>query len=236
MHIEGRQILSAEYIEERTEQLLVHYNPNYFDYVKATPLMEIIDFLREKHQVIFRFDDYLGFSERGERILGATNPKKRVILVDASLKADEHKFNFTLAHELGHLALHRKLKIVYNDAADEGSETINERLGNSKNFKTEADWMEWQANYYASALLMPKQTFIAGLVLQQRELGISRVGKIFIDDQRTNQADYWKLLSMLSKFFRVSQMAVEIRLHKLNLIDDRRNCKSLRGIIENLGF
>lgn len=236
MRIEGRQILSAGYIEARSEQLLTHFNPKIFEQVKPTHLRDLADFLTRKHQVIFRLEEHLGFSENGERILGAFNPKKRIILVDRSLKADEHKFNFTIAHELGHLALHRNLKIVYEDNSIEPTETINEKLGNSKHFKTEADWVEWQANYYASALLMPKQTFIAGLVLQQRQLGISRVGRIFIDDQRTNQSDYWRLISMLSEFFRVSQAAVEIRLLKLGLVDDHRNGRSLKSIIDSLDF
>jgi len=236
MRIEGRQILSAEFIEMRSEQLLTHFNPNIFDQVKATPLMDLADFLTQRHQVIFHFEEHLGFSENGARILGAFNLKKRVIIVDSSLKADEHKFNFTLAHELGHLALHRNLKIVYDDESDGSSDTINERIGSSKHFKTEADWIEWQANYYASALLMPKQTFISGLIFHQRQLGISRVGKIFLDDQRRNQSDYRQLISMLSTFFKVSQTAVEIRLSKLGLVNDHRSGRSLRSILDDIGF
>ena len=237
MRIEGRKILSSEDIEVKSAQMLAHFNPQILQYVQATPLMGLVTFLEQKHQIIFRFDDHLGFSDKGERILGAFNPKKRVIIIDASLKADEHKFNFTLAHELGHLALHRNIKLIFDDKyAEEPSETVNEKIGSKKTIKTEAEWMEWQANYYASALLMPKETFRAALILHQQELGISRVGKIFIDDQRSNQSDYWQLITMLSKFFKVSQTAIEIRLLKLGLVEDHRSGRSLKSILDDFGF
>jgi Zn-dependent peptidase ImmA (M78 family) len=85
----------------------------------------------------------------------------------------------------------------------------------------ESDWLEWQANYYASTLLMPKDTFKAALILSQQKIGISRVGKIFVDNQPANQADFYKLITMLSEFFKVSRTAVDIILKKMGLVEDR---------------
>jgi Zn-dependent peptidase ImmA (M78 family) len=236
MRILGRQILSAEEIESRAETLLLHLDANILKYVKPTPLIELTSYLTEKHGIIFRFDENLGFSEKGERLLGAFNPKKRVILVDASLKADEHKFNFTLAHELGHLSLHRNIKMTPNGKEDAPTDTINERIGSTNAIRSEADWLEWQANYYASALLMPREIFKAGLIMQQKQMGISRVGSIFVDHQPSNQSDFFQLLTRLSQYFKVSKTAVEIRLLKLNLVDDRRGGQSIRSLLDSLNF
>jgi Zn-dependent peptidase ImmA (M78 family) len=224
MKILKRPILSAEQIEQKASVLLTHFHKQYFDYIKPTPLLDITRFLSEKYSITFIFDNTLGFSEDGARVLGACNIRKRVLLVDSSLKNDEHKFNYTLAHELGHLALHRNLKIQLDSTnnPNEPKDTVKESGYETSNLNTEADWVEWQANQYASCLLMPKTIMKAALILKQRELGISRTGKIFVDNQSCNQVDYFEIISRLSVFFKVSRTAVEYRLNKLNLVDDRR--------------
>jgi hypothetical protein len=49
-------------------------------------------------------------------------------------------------------------------------------------------------------------------------------------------ADFYKLITMLSDFFKVSRTAVDIRLKKLGLVDDRRRGGPLGRIIDDLGF
>jgi Zn-dependent peptidase ImmA (M78 family) len=168
--------------------------------------------------------------------LGAYNPIKRVVIIDSSLKSDIQKFNFTLAHELGHLALHRNLKFKYNkhDANNE-EETIME-ASTKKKLKTDSDWMEWQANYYASSLLMPAEIFKTALVIEQNKLGISRTGMIYVDNQPCNQQAFYQLINLLSQRFEVSKSAVEYRLQKLKLVDDKRkNFRSVSNILNGLG-
>lgn len=235
MKIEGRQKLSANDIERKSDQLLSYYKKDFLDYVQPTPLKKIANFLNDKHGIEFDFKSYLGFSEDGLRILGAFNPFKKMILVDASLEQYEEKFNFTLAHELGHLALHRNLSINYEiEDESELTETISEIGFENRNLKSEIEWVEWQANAYASSLLMPSLIFQSALIQTQKNMGIGRWGKLFVDNQPINQADFIEVISRLGNYFKVSKTAVEYRLRKLNLIDDhRRGLRFLRNYLDN---
>jgi Zn-dependent peptidase ImmA (M78 family) len=213
MKVIGRKHYNGENIEIRAMELLSLFEADYFQSVKATPLLKIAQFLEQKYKIIFDFEATLGFTENGQRIVGAFNPRKRIILIDSSLKDDAKKFNFTLAHEIGHLALHRNISFEREELDDkpETQETIHEFIYGTKRIKTEMEWLEWQANIYASSLLMPIKFITAALVKKQLELGISRVGKIFVDEQMCNQLDYNKLISLLSDLFNVSKSAMEYR-------------------------
>ncbi len=223
MIIKGLEALSSIQIEDKSNRLLNYFNAEHLKRVQATPLLKIVDFLRLKHNIRFEFGGALGFNESSYKILGACNPKKRIILIDCSLSENTSKFNFTLAHELGHLALHRNLEIKYSEKEDgKNLNIISENSQNGKKKKTDIDWMEWQANQYASSLLMPMQIFRTALIIIQEELGLSKRGTIFIDEQQDNQITFFKILSSLSLKFGVSKTAVQIRLNTLKLINDKR--------------
>jgi Zn-dependent peptidase ImmA (M78 family) len=211
--------------------LLTLFSPEYFKIVKPTPLLSIVDFLKKQYNIVFNFDVTLGFSLDNSRILGACNPTKRVIFIDPAVKQDEHKFNFTLAHELGHLALHRDIKIVHELNDDSDAETIHENYSFKKELKSDSDWLEWQANFYASALLMPDDIFATELTIIQKKLGY-RVGKIYVDKQPCNQKSFYVVVNLLSDYFHVSKSAVEYRISSLKLIDDQRR-KSLSDYLKN---
>lgn len=221
MKIEGRPKYNANSIEVKSKKLLTTYSPDYFATIKPTPLLSIVDFLKTTYYIFFDFEVNLGFSADNSRMLGACNPIKKVILIDSSLKSDEHKFNFTLAHELGHLALHRGVKITHAPDDNINIETVNETPIAKTGFNTESEWMEWQANYYASALLMPDNIFTSKLVQIQKQLG-ARIGKIYVDKQPCNQQRLYEIIGMLGGFFHVSFSAAKYRLNALKLIDDKR--------------
>lgn len=101
---------------------------------------------------------------------------RNTILINSFLveqKNQEHRYYFTLAHELGHWYLHRK--DAYIDSQQQcifELTTINSGRNRfvddvnifthsrKKKLRSEEDWLEWQANYFASCILMPKKTFI----------------------------------------------------------------------------
>src|SRR5882762_2138985 len=101
MRVEGIKQLSMEDIETRSELLLKLCRRDHLDYSLPTPFSKIIEVL-SANGVQFDFQRTLGFSDNGQRIIGATNLKKHIVLLDSSLKWGTHRFNFTLAHELGH--------------------------------------------------------------------------------------------------------------------------------------
>lgn len=127
----------------------------------STPIEEIAEFdlrlnidfdnLKEEFQ--------LGDSKQGdEQILGAMVFSSKQIFIDETLDPEENprnegRFRFTIAHELGHWVLHRHLfknetKAVATLRGSEGKYSLRQKTPNAR--------LEWQANYFASCILMPK--------------------------------------------------------------------------------
>lgn len=97
------------------------------------------------------------------------------ILINSFLAEDdsqEHRLRFTLAHEVGHWYLHRQEAYI-----DDGQSSLfdmsysKNRIDRyvdsksttkllSKKIVTDEDRREWQANYFASCILMPRKTII----------------------------------------------------------------------------
>lgn len=219
MIVQELERLTGDAIDDRATKLLLHFKDNYFQFLRPTYVRDIADFLQDKHQIQFDFTATLGFGTDGGKIIGAFNPIKKIILIDASLSTDESKFNFTLAHEFGHLALHRNIKLIY-EADDEKSSS--DTLALKEKCRTDSDWMEWQANRYAAALLLPKTMLEQKLVKVQYEMGISRVGHIIINQHPSSYAEYTQILTILSGYFKASMTAVRIRLQNLKMVTDYR--------------
>lgn len=79
---------------------------------------------------------------------------KTLIKVNSEIPYEEKK-RFTIAHELGHYLLHDKLDLeVHND----NSNTLNWFQSTEKQAKKGIQ--EWEANDFATELLMPKDLFI----------------------------------------------------------------------------
>lgn len=118
--------------------------------------------------------------------------KAGTMLIDASLLEEnsrEGRLRFTLAHELAHWIIHKK---IYEEINEDVS--IYE-AGNHENA------IEWQANYLATAILMPygkiKNSFHALRPVCNEEID---------------------LISRMAKIFGVSKQAMELRLKSMYLI------------------
>jgi Zn-dependent peptidase ImmA (M78 family) len=223
MKCTGLETLSREDIDSRSQRLLIYFHPHYFEKVKPTPLTQISEFLHNRHGISFHFDTHLGYNHSGVKILGACQLSQKKIVTDNSIRELETKFNFTLAHELGHLALHRKVKIT-EDAASQGIEdTALDMVSGKRKLTSDKDWLEWQANAYAASLLMPRKFVELVLLAVQEKLGIStNRGMIYLDDQSCNKMDFFQILREMAAYFKVSSSAIEYRLSHLGLLNDHR--------------
>jgi Zn-dependent peptidase ImmA (M78 family) len=90
---------------------------------------------------------------------------------------------FTIAHELGHYIVHYLLK----------KHSTGENPGKMMAFRKDSDRVEWEANWFAAAFLMPSQPFRA----QFEECGGN--------------------LDAVSSHFGVSKAAAEVRARSLGL-------------------
>lgn len=156
------------------------------------PISDIVD-LMERHGLIIvnvdfnsnKIDARSGYVEIGEK-------QYYIVLVNGK-KQNFFRDQFTLAHELGHYAMHAKLYYPQEDLLGQDYRTI-----------------ENEANQFASAFLMPKESF---------ESDLTKNGFINIDT----------FINLKSKW-NVSIATMVHRAHDLQLIDDKEYIKLQKQI------
>jgi Zn-dependent peptidase ImmA (M78 family) len=225
--------LYEEQIERHAAVLLAEFEQARGIVIKRhVPIEDIV----EKHLKLgIEFDDmHWLFNHprsglnRDPDILGAMLFHERRIVIDESLDPEENpsmegRYRFTLAHEVGHWRLHRHLS-----------------AGDSAQFALAPPsifcrWraqplIEWQADCYASCLLMPRKLVMAAWdemfpdrkprVVRPRT-AINRLFEWQIWDQDCSEIDdnVLDLIARpLAEQFLVSPIAMRIRLEKLRLL------------------
>ncbi|MFC1812596.1 ImmA/IrrE family metallo-endopeptidase [Thermodesulfobacteriota bacterium] len=179
----------------------------------VNPPIPVEDILERYLGVTLCFHD---FKEKHgmEGVLGATYVKKQLICADTKLLDDpsEGRLNFTWAHEAGHWVMHRKL-------VNNASNTI---LCRYKDAKLP---VEWQADYFASCLLMPEKKVKEAwdktygpdpLVIFNVRSALK--GPVYFDPSASN----WHLIAdrvcEAGGFSNVSKQAMIIKLQNLGLV------------------
>jgi Zn-dependent peptidase ImmA (M78 family) len=132
---------------------------------------------------------------------------------------DARRPRFTLAHELGHLLLGHGAYMV--------SESVDAKdIESSSNTDLAEDdiRLEWQANYFASCLLLPRDLFVASALNMAARMDLIDRGHglVFRDHQPVNVRNYYDLTSALMDAYGVSRTAVSIRLKGLGLLRESR--------------
>ena len=218
-------ILSRTLIDDEAKKFLIKYRPNALKEATKLDLENLIENdlglnidyqnLDENHQIlgatIFK-DGYMNVYNNGEKELKKFS--KNTMVFDIKLSEDykqEGRFLFTLAHEIGHWILHRKHFFI-----DEQQQNIFDLLENESrdNFiicvkrnesamlyvrkKTPEEWIEWQADNFASSLLMPKDIF-----------------KTTYEHLKEENMNKEQILRELSNIFGASKKACEIRINIL---------------------
>lgn len=215
--------LSYRRIESRAENALAWFDSRLLQSPRATPIDELVARLDAAGYLVACFDIPLGRSARGNKILGEFLLKPfPTIFIDPQLQRGGPRFRFTLAHELGHFTFHRNLALDFDELDTPRIRDTRHDLYLGRRNRTDRDWLEWQANAFASAILLPSRTLVRALVNKQQELGIRRPGRIFVDDQWHNRKDHKALLVHLQETFEVSRTTLVIRLKTLGLLEDRR--------------
>ena len=179
-------ILSRTQIDDEAKKFLIKYRPNALKEATKLDLENLIENdlglnidyqnLDENHQIlgatVFK-DGYMNVYNNGEKELKKFN--KNTMVFDIKLSEDykqEGRFLFTLAHEIGHWILHRKhffideqQQSIFHLLEDENRDNFiicvkrNESAMLYVRKKTPEEWIEWQADNFASSLLMPKDIF-----------------------------------------------------------------------------
>jgi Zn-dependent peptidase ImmA (M78 family) len=229
--VQGLKKYSKSQLETISKELLEIVDHEALKGCLPTPLDKIIKYLENTYKLTFDFENEID-SSIDKKIHGFFDVTKNKIAIDKSIIGTE-RFSFLLAHEIGHFILHRELKIhqeVYNSFKDSHYDFIANKhlLNNYRN------WIEWQANEFANNLIMPNSVFYTRLVYIQRQLGISRFGHIYLDDQPVNRKDFREITTYLSTFFNTTNKSVILKLESLQLITYDRKKDQYKTTLRNL--
>lgn len=240
----GLPIVSKNEIEQFAEIILNDYNS---ELINAPTVLDIEDFLEFYVGLEIDFKDLthdkstigmIVFSDGDIAIYDAQkNKAKRIrvnqgtIIIDNSLLQEEllTRGRFTLCHELAHWILHRHMYVVdqnqislFENIHEEKTSIIKCRNIDiestyKRQLRDDDDWMEWQADYMASALLMPKKSFITAVIKRFEHIGIKDKNyQMGTDSEKDLFIE--SLCYELAKLYNVSVIAVKIRLENLGLI------------------
>ncbi len=144
------------------------------------------------------------------------------IVVDSSLEDQEGRYHFTLAHEVGHWVLHKDIYLKDKNQLS----LLEEKKGPSiicrKSEQKKAE--EWQADYFAGALLMPKRMLMDVL----REENRKKTAWVYDHQVKRlwglEKEDYYRsVASLYNQRFGVSVQAMQIRLEQLGLLKEEVN-------------
>ena len=105
----------------------------------------------------------------------------RTVIIDNTLLEgnQEHRYRYTMGHEIGHDVFHSRYYAYNPDQMSMFDPTFERPMfkcravqpkSSNKRLWTDVDWMEWQANYFSSVLLMPATAVYAlwkGYVLKK---------------------------------------------------------------------
>ena len=156
------------------------------------------------------------YDNLSQGLLGTIDLRNNIITLSEDIISDTNRVHFTLAHEIGHLVLHRKFLRKEFSSVDD---YIDISILSDKNIKR----MEYQANVFASYLLLPERKFYYEVALLFKEYSITK-GRLYLDHQLCNRRNVSLILQRLSRKFQVSQQAIAIRLKNEKLLIEADNC------------
>lgn len=136
---------------------------------------------------------------------------------------------FTLAHELAHHFL-KHGQFMVREYCDEGDFVLHRKRIDDG---TDIARLEYQANYFAASLLMPRANFVADFwrELNRLEIRDKGFGPLYLDNQECNQQSYRAVTGALMAQYQVSRASTTIRLEGLGLLRDMRRTESASVIV-----
>jgi Zn-dependent peptidase ImmA (M78 family) len=215
-------------------------------YLPPTPI-EL--FVENEPDVSYRIDELRCDKSGAPLVLGLTGwdaqGRRQIVLnsklADSDRTSDHSRFNFTLAHELFHALEHlprvpkqtstslARTQVfvdwgVSHPSVAERAVARWTRANQPRSFTTQEDWREWQANTFASALLMPEWAIRAefrtrvGADATRASAADLREAALKIADQTGFETGDFD--QSLAQLFAVSRQAMAIRLLQLRLVKE----------------
>lgn len=224
----GIPILSAKQIEQLAICFLQKYDPKTLGFLRLVPIEKLLEYIGARDNIE---TGYEVLDQYKSEAAGLTDFDNKRVLIDEVLANNDNLellFNFACAHEIAHWELHRFKPITTGDNDEQRQKVIHRIVCDKKELKVCSErylspmgLVEWQANSFAAALLMPALQLKFLVHKWHEDEGIRNPGIIYLDDQPQNQLDYARLSESLSKYFHVSKQALRLRLKNLNILKEK---------------
>jgi len=231
-----REILSHPAIEQRVDRMLDYVLPDRGDDPTPPHLQRVVTVLKSQYDVRFSFSEELGRLPTGKRIFGTFAVAPLTIRVTSLLPKWSPGFQRTLAHELGHLALHRKMigKGKYISREKPIVDTARQLRYRETAELSDLGWVEWQANEFAMCLILPQRYLRVLVCSVQVEFGIRRnLGTMYLDDQPCNKRDCRRVVEKIAKASGAKTPLLWRRLRFLGILEDHQK-KRARPALDTL--
>ena len=198
--------------------------------VKFPVLTDDIEVLIEQHATLDMYADL--DAEYGSDVEGVTEfypGKKPVVKVSKRLSENEkfaNRLRTTMTHEFGHVRFHAYLWDMKFESpslfANLHSENVIVCKRDTIMSASKTDWMEWQAGYVCSAILVPASHIkkLVGQFFEEHSI----YGYISLSDVKIPS-----LIDLVASTYQVSKDAARVRLSALNLISENNNHSLLEG-------
>ena len=165
---------------------------------------------------VFRDGVVKVFDREKERIANIIVRANTVIIDNLVMERGKEGFaRFTGMHEGGHILMHYGVYSVFRSGQTCCRRDGVEKFGNGSNSQRTAEqWREYQADYFASAVVMPNATFIPAVNRFLRDHGV-RKGSISLgvdDDLDILARDL--LPEYVADIYGVSKRAATVKLRK----------------------
>ncbi|MDP1773120.1 MAG: ImmA/IrrE family metallo-endopeptidase [Methylobacter sp.] len=179
----------------------------------AIPLDEICEFLLTERGLEVRRGSSLA-----KGVFGIISFNPPVIKIDERQTGALSRTRFTLAHELGHFLLEHQ-RYMKREACHESDVNLENpgEIGIKDIVR-----MEWQANYFASCLLLPADHLMESFFLETAKLQLVDRGHglLYLDEQRCNVDAFFAVTTPIMNEFNVSRSVVKIRLKQLGFLTE----------------
>ncbi len=164
-----------------------------------------------------QFSNEVVIDADGRIVSGSANFSRNTIQINDH--EDGNRERFTLGHEIGHFCLGHG-RYLRSESVIESDLLVHSEGRRDLNYRR----LEFQANVFSSALILPELHFLMKVhkFRQEHDIRDRGNGFVFVDDQPQNLREYQELLGSLSTHFAVSKEVIEIRFKNLNMLTDKR--------------
>jgi len=198
-------------------QSYLGFNLEYQDLRTENPNDQILGLTAFENDIAIIFD-------REDKCLKKIDIPKNTVVLSTTLLTTEQKgrLRFTALHEAAHAWLHRDY-YIYNIFDNESLAIANCCSETVEGFtlrkcRSPEGWIEYQANYMASALAMPRTPFVELTRETLNCVGINKMCIVIGQDAGNDWFAQWELPAIIANNFGVSRKAASIKLSNFGFV------------------